>query len=371
MIRNLTRPFQIRAESVDGQQRAITATIATEAPVEIYDWASGRIVRESLLMSGVEIAPHVPLLCDHIREIGSMVGNVENVRVESDKLAAMLRFAAGTPAADHAWQLYGQRLGRQVSVGYRVLASEEIPAGRTRAIGGKTFTAPADSPLRVTTRWQLKEVSLTPIGADAAAMTRSTISPCLHERVAKMSSVLDVLGSNVRSMRFPQLLAAGMKRRNQQVPENDSDIVRTALSSVDGVGDLAGVVNATILGGFRTAPDSTAGWAQVVDLPNFLLSKIAAVTVAPRLEKVVRGGVAPTVSFAVGSQGWRLARFGANFTIDEQDLADGQSIGVYATALEEVWRAARRLIPDLVYATLLGNAAMADGKAIFHSDRGN
>ncbi len=370
MTRNLTRPFQIRAEAADGQQRAITATIATEAPAEVYDWGSGRIIREVLLMSGHEIAPHIPLLCDHTREIGSMVGDVESVRVEGDSLVALLRFASGAPQADSAWALYSQRHGRQVSVGYRVLASEEIPAGQSRVVGGRTFTATGNMPLRVTTRWRLIELSLVPIGADAGAMTRS-FSNFRSEGVTMKSSVLDVIGGEVRAMRFPQFLAAGMRRRGEHVPESEIDAGRTALSSVAGIADLAGLVNQTILGGFRTAPDSTAGWVRVVDLPNFLLSEIAAVTSAPRLEKVGRGTVAPTVSFAVGSQGWRLARFGASFTLDGQDIIDGNAIGIYATALEEVGRAARRLIPDLVYATLLGNAAMADGKTIFHSDRGN
>jgi hypothetical protein len=238
MSRNLSRPFQIRAESVDAQRRALTATVATEAPVEIYDWQSGRIVREVLLMSGVEVSPHVPLLCDHDRSIASMVGNVEDIRVEGDTLVASFRFANGAPQADAAWALYSQRHGRQVSVGYRVLASEEIPPGRTQNVGGRTFTAPQDAPLRVTTRWRLYEVSLVPIGADAAAMTRSAIVPHSHERTTKMSSVFDVLGSNVRSMRFPQFLAAGMKRRNQQVPENDADVCRAALSTVEGNGKV-------------------------------------------------------------------------------------------------------------------------------------
>ncbi len=145
MQRNLLRPFTLRAESIDAPERAIIATIATEAPVETFDWQSGRIIRETLLMSGVEIAAHIPLLTDHARQISNMIGDVQEVRVEGDQLAAALRFAAGTPAADQAWKLYGQKFGRQVSVGYRVLAAEEIPAGRSRFIAGRNFTAPRNA----------------------------------------------------------------------------------------------------------------------------------------------------------------------------------------------------------------------------------
>ncbi len=366
-----TRKFQIRAEAVDASHRAITATVATDAPVEIFDWASGRIVREILLMDGVEISPHVPLLCDHDRSIASMVGDAVNIHVERNELVAMLRFAAGTPAADHAWELYGRRLGRQLSIGYSVLECEEIPAGRSCVIRGKQFTAPAAQPLRVTTRWRVREVSLTPIGADSGAMTRR-FSSIQTERNAKVkSSVFEVVGNEVRSMRFPQFFAAGMSRRGEAVPQDDHAIVRAALSSVGGVDDLVAAINATILGGFRAAPDSTAGWVRTISLPNFLLSELAAVSIEPRLGKISNGVVAPTVNFALGSQGWRLARFGCQFAIDEMDLLNGNAIGVYQTALVVVGQAARRLIPDLVYATLLANPQRTDGKATFHADRGN
>ena len=368
---NLTRPFQLRADSLDPERRTLEAVISTEAPVEIWDYPSRSIIRESLLMSGVEVAPHVPLLTDHTREVASMVGSIENTRAEGDRLVAQLRFATGTPAADHAWQLYGQRFGRQVSVGYRVLSAEEIPAGRTRVIAGRTFIAPPNMPLRVVTRWQLKEVSLVPIGADSGAMTRSAVSHNSHERIFPMTT-LDVLGSQTRSMRWPEYLAAGMKRRGERIPENDFDIGRAALSSVAGVDDLVGVANTTILGGYCLAPDSTQGWVRVMDLPNFLLNEIASVTISPRLEKVARGGSAPTVGYGFANvQGWRLARFGAQFQIDDQDLIDGRAIGVFATAMEELGRAARRLVSDLTYATLLGNGNMSDGTPIFHTDRSN
>ncbi len=52
-------------------------------------------------------------------------------------------------------------------------------------------------------------------------------------------------------------------------------------------------------------------------------------------------------------------------------MIDGSRIDFYAVALQEVGAAARRLIPDLVYSTLLANGNLADGKAIFHADRSN
>src|SRR5690606_24472284 len=80
---------------------------------------------------------------------------------------------------------------------------------------------------------------------------------------------------------------------------------------------------------------------------------------------------APVVGFGITPQGWRLARFGASFCIDEQDAADGQNIGAYQNAIEQIGRAARRVLPDMIYSMLLENAVLADGTAIFDATRGN
>jgi hypothetical protein len=366
---SLQRNFQIRAEAFDAEQRILSAVIATETPVEIYNCPSRSIILESIIVSNVEVEDHIPLLLDHSRSIADMVGIVEAVRPEGDNLTAVLRFASGTPASDAAWRIYGGRFGRQVSVGYRILEAEEVPAGRSKIIKGRTFTAPANMPLRVVTRWRLLEISLVVIAADPGAKTRS--QPNFSERNLSMPCKCNVLGSQIRSLKWPEYLAAGMKRRGEQVPENDADLVRAAISTVAGFDDVTGVLTSAILSGFRSAVDTTAGWVRVTNLPNFIQNKIAAIDVSPRLERVARGRMAPSVGYGLSVQGWRLARFGCHFEVDEQDLIDGKQVGVLALAVEEIGRAARRLIPDVVFGMLLINGALADGKAIFHADRGN
>ena len=371
MDRNLSRPFEIRADAIDGQKRAISATIATEAPVEVYDCASGRVIREVLLMNGVEIAAHVPLLTDHTREIGNMVGSVENIRTERDQLAASLQFANGSPQADSAWALYSQRHGRQVSVGYRVLAAEEIPAGKSRLIGGQQFTAPANQALRVVTRWRLMEVSLTPIGADPGAMTRSLPSIISFSKGTPMSTTLEIVGRDAGQMTFAQYAQASLSRRNLPRAENDRDAGRTAFSGMEGIAELSALVNAAIKLGFRNAGDVLTGLYQIQNTPNYLLAELGALSVHPRLGHVGRGESAPSVAFSVSSTGSRLARYGNQFCFDEQDAEDSRPLGLYQLALEEVGAACRRFVQDLLWAVLLNNPTLGDGVALFAADRGN
>jgi phage major head subunit gpT-like protein len=56
-----------------------------------------------------------------------------------------------------------------MSVGYRVLESTWVPDGERAVIQGREYTGP----VKVATRWELKEVSLTPIGADSLAKVRA------------------------------------------------------------------------------------------------------------------------------------------------------------------------------------------------------
>ena len=123
--------------------------------------------------------------------------------------------------------------------------------------------------------------------------------------------------------------------------------------------------------GWRRAADSLDGVYTIVSADNYLEQQLANVTTHPRMTRVPRGGTAPEVGFGVTSTGVRLLRFGLQFVLDEQDAIDGARIGLYRVALEEALRAARGMVSDLLWATILGNPKLADGKTLFHSDRGN
>jgi hypothetical protein len=361
-------PAAIRSPQVGSRTR--TAVVATESNVEVFDGRTGRVVLEKLLLDGVEVGNYAPLLLDHQRSITTTAGSCSTFRREGDNLLADLAFS-GNMAGSEAWELVRENHIRAVSVGYRATEAVEIPAGRSRTIGSRTFTAPQNQSLRVVSRWQLKEVSLVPIGADDAAQIRSY--PNHFSRGQNMSApISQVIGQrDVRHMSLSEFCAVGLRSRHQPVPENDRDCIRAGLSSVEGVADLAGLVNTSVLDGFRSVPDSLAGIYSVVPLPNFISAHLATVSTVPRLERVGRHQVAPHISFDFTSQGWQLCRFGAQFILSEEDELDTQRIGIFATALEEVGRAARRLIPDLLWSLLLENPTLDDGAPIFDASRGN
>ena len=151
----------------------------------------------------------------------------------------------------------------------------------------------------------------------------------------------------------------------------DQDCLR-ALSSAEGISSLTGLVNTAIVSGSASVPKTWEGWTHSESLPNYQDAKAAVVEDVPRLMAVARGDTAPTVDFTVTSQGYALARYGCQFCLDEQDFLGVTDINIHQTALEEIGRAAMRIVPDLVFARILENGTLdADSKAVFHADHSN
>ncbi len=370
-IRFETREIAFRASPVAGEQRSVEAVLSTDAPVEVWSWSRGEVILEALPIDAATLPSQCPLLVDHERSVPSMVGSVSSFRSGAGEVLGRLSFAAGNQTADSVWPLVEGRHLRSVSIGYRVFSYREIRPGETATIAGRTYAAPSDRSIFVAEKWELKEVSLTPIGADPAAQIRSDSTTHFSAKGISHVQTIDIIGRHAGSMSVAQYAAACLKRRNQPVPENDLEITRAAFSGVEGIADLQGLVNAAILTGFQNASDSLAGVYTIQNAPNYLLGELGVLSVHPRLSRIARGGTAPSASFALSATGYRLAKYGCQIVLDERDVEDGRSIGVYQLALAETGAAFRRFTQDLLWAIVLRNPTLGDGTPLFHADRGN
>lgn len=148
--------------------RTVGVVLATESPVPMWDWNYGR-VEEVLLMSGVILpeSGQAPLLDSHNRwSVGDQLGSLRSFAVNGDALYSEAHFS---DTAEKAFTLVREGHLRDVSVGYRIHEQVFVPENTTQVIAGKTFTGP----IKVVTRWEVKEGSFTPIGADKNAKTRA------------------------------------------------------------------------------------------------------------------------------------------------------------------------------------------------------
>ncbi|HUX14835.1 MAG TPA: hypothetical protein VMW52_00085, partial [Phycisphaerae bacterium] len=174
--RDLTsRTFSVRSATFSEADRTVEAVLTTEAPVLVYDWATDRTVREILLMAGCRLPAtrQIPLLDAHGRwSVSQQLGSTRGLHTEGGSLLGRNQFA-DTHAAAEAMNLVRDGHLTDNSVGYRVHASTTVEPGETLVIAGRTFTAPAGEPLRITTDWEPVENSPCSIGADDAAKMRA------------------------------------------------------------------------------------------------------------------------------------------------------------------------------------------------------
>jgi hypothetical protein len=187
-----TRTLHVRAETINEEDRSVQATLTTETPVRVYDWNTGRAIDEILRADGAELPPtgQLVLLANHNRwDLDAVLGSTRQINAKGGDLIGRLFFADQNTAAESAWQLTRQGHLTDVSAGYRVLESEDLAPGERRTVKGRTYRARGRT-LRITTRWQPREISLTPIGADPAATVRSEPPPQPPQETPEMNANL-------------------------------------------------------------------------------------------------------------------------------------------------------------------------------------
>ncbi len=169
-------PLELRAivGSIDVEKRTVELIWTTGAPVlrgfyePFYEVLSldPKHVDMKRLNSGT-----APLLNSHNGyDLGGVIGVVESAQLEAKRGTATVRFAKAEddPEADQIFRKVVDKIIRNVSVGYRIHKMEKVEGGE-----GKIPTMRA-------VRWEPYEISMTAIGADAGAVTRSqaTTNPC-------------------------------------------------------------------------------------------------------------------------------------------------------------------------------------------------
>ena len=160
-----------KPKSFDEKSRSCRAVIATEAPTAVYDYFTGRMVNEVLLVSGAILPGNqqIPLIDSHRADtVRNILGSCRNIRVEDGALIGDVFFTDDAGGESVMKKVRDGHL-TDLSAGYNVLEYMDLYEGESATIHNRTFTGP----LRVTTSWAIKEVSATPIGADENSKFRS------------------------------------------------------------------------------------------------------------------------------------------------------------------------------------------------------
>lgn len=154
----------------------------------------------------------------------------------------------------------------------------------------------------------------------------------------------------------------------RSIPVDQDDMIRRALSTAALSAVFSTSINMQILQAYLGLEDSTRGWCSEADVDNFKQNDRGRLTKASGMGKLARGGEAQQINFGDAVESYKIARYAGQFTLDEQDIIDDTLGGLSEHTPREL---AAELRPNLVYAILLANANMRDGKALFHADHGN
>lgn len=184
-------------KSYDEDKHSIKVIATTEEPATVFDYERFAFVKEVLMMDGMTLPKNkqVPLLDSHNRDRASdVLGSLRNITVNKKNEAEGDIFFTSEQEGRSAEVKISEGHLTDVSVGYEVIKSTWIEEGKSKTIKGREFTGP----LKVSTKWKLKELSITPIGADEFAKVRAenikpTETPKPKKEISNMNAKLRAL----------------------------------------------------------------------------------------------------------------------------------------------------------------------------------
>jgi hypothetical protein len=150
---------------------------------------------------------------------------------------------------------------------------------------------------------------------------------------------------------------------------DSKEIVTRAVTTQSIAPFLTNALGAQILDGFIGSPDTT-GWCRSVDLPNDNPQPVAKGGMISRLRKRLSGQVPVPATRDATEEFISVATYSEQYFVDRKDLL-ADRFGKINDAPADIGMAAMEIIQDLVYSTLMINANMVDGNALFSTAHAN
>lgn len=150
---------------------------------------------------------------------------------------------------------------------------------------------------------------------------------------------------------------------------DSKEIVTRAVTTQSIAPFLTNALGAQILDGFVGSPDTT-GWCRSVELPNDNPQPVSKGGMVSRLKKRLSGQVPVPATRDATEEYISVATYSEQYFVDRKDLL-ADRFGKINDAPADIGMAAMEIIQDLVYSTLLINANMADGNALFSTAHAN
>jgi phage head maturation protease len=207
----VTRAFRLRTSTLNEEDMTIDAVISTDAFVDVYHRTKG-VIREAIAANAFDPLPEqIPLFEEHAAGIFAQLGSARNLRYEKGgELVGTIHYnTEESAAAARAWALVRKGDAIHYSIGYQPTEMTALRKGEKFEINGRKYKSDVDA--YVTTRAELREVSLVGIPANKNAAARgdiqggtsmpdttpapevqSTAPPIVSEPVQRTAPVVDI-----------------------------------------------------------------------------------------------------------------------------------------------------------------------------------
>lgn len=208
---------------------------ATEDPVPVFDYDRYELVDEVLLMSGLELPSknRVPLLDSHSRySTSNVIGSFRDLAVAKDELTGKAVFSAVGAVEDTRTKVKEGHL-TDFSAGYLVNESTWIPDREKAIVAGRTF----QGPLKVTTKWKIKELSVVPIGADERAIARQDAE--IKANINQRSEGETTMNDTIDIEKLKKEIRADLEKEFQT--KSREDIEKASQESADRVREIIAI----------------------------------------------------------------------------------------------------------------------------------
>ena len=213
-----------RAKTDEQINSGLETIATTEDPALIMDWENWRIVREILPMKYAVMPDNnkAPLLNAHNRgDIEDVVGSAFDWKTEGTYLLSKILVSEAEPEIR---QKIKEGHVDSVSIGYLTdkLQTVEVPKKASVMIDGVEYKNEFNDeyPLLVRTWWKIKELSLVPIGADAAAKFRAELQGKITSEDPELQKKLDALQNEITTVKnINQDLNIKLKERGNTMEE--------------------------------------------------------------------------------------------------------------------------------------------------------
>lgn len=208
---------------------------------------------------------------------------------------------------------------------------------------------------------------------------RGAMSNALLHRSAAPGVQLSADGREFRGMTLMELARhalerSGVSTRGMSKMELASAALGQRSAGYHTSGDfptvLANIGNITLRAAYGETPRTFQTWARRATLTDFRPTTRVQVSNAPALELVKEGAEFKYGTFGEASTQYALATYGKILSFSRQMLID-DALGAFTRVANSFGARAAQLEGDIVYSILLNNAALSDGKALFHADHGN